>query len=325
MFLPSRLDKFLGDQTELKREQIHEAVAEGRVLLRFSGEERYVNIQSAHPRIVQEQRPRTLIFGEDALILIDDFGCHSAKDEVLQGIESVQHLEELEIRARYLDGKSEAKRQVHLLFKPADVTTSCLDQHGQSDLQPWISRLDPGMVPVGRLDRETTGAILLTDDGDLTFALLHPSHHAPKRYWLWLDLHEDEEVARIEKLADGVQLEEGFAEAKSFRILERDEFGVRLELVLEQGMRRQIRRMCKRLDLRLIHLHRAAIGELELGDLSSGMMRELSTDEIAGLWKAVGGRESVKSRRRRALLCGIEKQTDKTQELLRQYFAENLE
>ncbi len=192
-----------------------------------------------------------------------------------------------------LDGaplKQRASNYSAVLNKPAAVTSSARDPLGQEDLSPWLSRMPGGAFPVGRLDRETTGLLLFTTDGDLADAVLQPLRHTDKVYWLWLD----EELAHDDpRLRAMVQPSPHFDCAKHVAIRHRSAHHVELELTLDQGKHHQIRRLCRALRLRLVHLHRRSIGPITLGDLPIGDLRPLEPHEVLALWGAVGGRERV--------------------------------
>ncbi len=167
--------------------------------------------------------------------------------------------------------------RVLLLNKPAGyVSTSRIDREkGRSvlDLVPSDRRY----FTVGRLDRDSSGLLLLTDDGDLAYRLTHPKHGTRKYYELETNRRlEDEE---LDKLATGVMLDDGVARAVEVKRLR----GYRIKLVLGEGRNREIRRMIEALDARVRSLHRTGVGPLRLQDLPLGHWRELSAQEIAAL------------------------------------------
>lgn len=167
--------------------------------------------------------------------------------------------------------------RVLLLNKPVGyVSTSRIDREkGRSvlDLVPSDRRY----FTVGRLDRDSSGLLLLTDDGDLAYRLTHPKHGTRKYYELETNRRlEDEE---LDKLATGVMIEDGIARALEVKRLR----GYRIKLVLGEGRNREIRRMIEALDARVRALHRTGVGPLRLQDLPLGHWRELSAKEIAAL------------------------------------------
>jgi pseudouridine synthase len=161
--------------------------------------------------------------------------------------------------------------------------------------------MPPGCFAVGRLDRETTGLLLFTSDGDLANAVLRPDHETTKTYWLWLDDAISEQDARLARLTAGVPHDGEQLYAKQARILARSEHATELELTLTQGKKRQIRHMCRALDLHLVHLHRRQIGPLTDANLALGSWRMLSASEVEALWQAVGGRQDLRRRKILAL------------------------
>jgi pseudouridine synthase len=203
-----------------------------------------------------------------------------------------------------LDGHRVFPRQSHqsyLLNKPRGVTCSTRDPDGKRDLSEYLALLPDGTFPVGRLDRETTGLLLFTTDGDLATALLRPEHSTPKVYWLWLDECLTQKDPRFAGLTSGVQLHDGPAHAANASILAQTPAYTELLLTLHAGRNRQIRRMCHALDLRLVHLHRRNVGRLGLGLLPLGSLRPLRNEEVEGLWEDAGGRALVEWRRVEAL------------------------
>jgi len=188
-----------------------------------------------------------------------------------------------------------------LLNKPKNVTSTTRDPRDKTNLAPYLAVMPPACFPVGRLDRETTGILLCTNDGDLASAVLRPDHLTTKTYWLWLDDVLSDDDPRLLQLVSGVPHNGFQLSAKSARIIARSEHSTELELVLTQGRKRQIRLMCRVLDLRLQHLHRKRIGPLTDDGLALGAWRLLSATEVEDLWQAAGGRAEVRHRKLVAL------------------------
>jgi 23S rRNA pseudouridine2605 synthase len=201
-----------------------------------------------------------------------------------------------------LDGIRLLERTAHCtakLNKPAAVTSTAKDPLGQADLTPWLAHMPPGMFPVGRLDRETTGLLLFTTDGELADALLQPKGHVDKKYWLWLN---DELTPHDARLLAMTQPSADFDCAKHVELLRHTPDHSELELTLDQGKHHQIRRLCRALGLRLLHLHRHSIGPICLGDLALGESRPLGEAESSALWAAVGGHERIRAAQIAALI-----------------------
>ncbi len=178
-----------------------------------------------------------------------------------------------------------------VLNKPKRTLSVARDPRGKGDLSPWLKQMPKGTFPVGRLDRDTTGLLLFTTSGDLANAVLRPERHTNKRYWLWLNESFEQDDPRVSALLR--QDDARYDGAKAVRVVRRDPHFTELELVLDQGKHRQIRRMCRALDLRLLHLHRTAIGPLSDAGLSVGRFRTLSDGELRGLWDATGGHAAL--------------------------------
>lgn len=178
-----------------------------------------------------------------------------------------------------------------LCNKPVRVVSTARDPQGR---QTVIDLLPPKfaasrLYPVGRLDYFSEGLLLLTDDGEMTLRLTHPRYHLPKTYRV--TVREEPSRAMLETMRRGMTLAEGEKLAPiSVKLL--DGRGFVLEMVLNQGINRQIRRMCRDLGLTILRLIRTAIGPLHLGDLAPGAVRELSPNELTALKKAVGLRAS---------------------------------
>ncbi len=197
-----------------------------------------------------------------------------------------------------LDGAHVSPRTQHLyliLNKPRFITSTARDPRGKTDLGPWLQQMPLGVFPIGRLDRETSGALLFSDDGDFANAILQPDRHTEKRYWLWLDEHLGDGDPRLNAFVDGVQLPTDSAplRATAATIHHRTRDYTELHVTLDEGKNRHIRKMCNVLGLRLLELHRKTIGTLEMGELAPGQWRQLNASEVAELWSCCGGRARV--------------------------------
>ena len=167
------------------------------------------------------------------------------------------------------------KRHYFKLYKPRGVTSTLADPHAERTLAEFIP---PGLrlFPVGRLDRDSEGLVLLTDDGDLAFLLTHPRFGMEKRYLVELD----RPLARrdLARLRAGISLEDGPFHPE---VLQVD--GTKVHLSLREGRKREIRRGFSALGYRVLRLVRLAIGPVELGGLSPGELATLSQEELAAL------------------------------------------
>jgi 23S rRNA pseudouridine2605 synthase len=177
-----------------------------------------------------------------------------------------------------VDGKPVAKQRLAylLLHKPAGVVTTARDPGGRPTVVELVPR-EPRVVPVGRLDGDTTGALLLTNDGELAHRLAHPRYEVDKVYVADVEGEPSDETLRT--LAEGVDLEEGrTARAKAKRL-----GPSKLELTLHEGRKHQVKRMCEAVGHPVRRLHRRAYAGLTLGKLKPGEWRELTPAEVARL------------------------------------------
>ena len=177
-----------------------------------------------------------------------------------------------------LDGKPlSAQRLAYvLLHKPQGVVTTASDPQGRPTVVDLV-RHESRVVPVGRLDVNTTGALLLTNDGPLAHRLAHPSYEVEKVYEA--DVEGEPDDAALRALAEGVELEDGRTSPADVRRLGPR----RLELVLHEGRNHQVKRMCAAVGHPVTRLHRRRYAGLTVDELKPGEWRELTADEIARL------------------------------------------
>ncbi len=179
-----------------------------------------------------------------------------------------------------LDGESiavPAERTVVILHKPAGVVTTVRDTHGRKTVMNLIPSTDRRLFPVGRLDKETTGILLLTDDGDLAYRLTHPKFRVDKIYEATVDRQPT--PAEKSSIASGIDIGEGEigrAEVVGQEFVAGD---VKITLKLRHGKKREVRRILKTVGVQLKHLHRSAFAGITLGDLKAGESRFLTTEE----------------------------------------------
>lgn len=178
-----------------------------------------------------------------------------------------------------LDGKSVPLEREHVSFllnKPAGVVCSVSDEHGRRtvlDLVPEVA----GLHPVGRLDMDSEGLLVVTTDGDLTLELTHPRYGHEKEYRLWCEQGTVDKGA-LARLRTGVELDDGAARALSARAVDGG-----CVLVLTEGRNRQARRMLEAVGYRVRRLRRTRLGSLRLGGLALGHYRKLDEDELTHL------------------------------------------
>ena len=182
-----------------------------------------------------------------------------------------------------IDGKTlvTSKPTYLALHKPVGYVTTRSDERGRATVYELLGKLDTWLAPVGRLDRDTSGLLLLTNDSDFAERITNPASKLFKTYVCTARGELDD--AAIERLARGVELEDGPTAPARVRVLGRERGLTRLELSIREGRNRQIRRMLAALDSRVLELARVAIGPIELGSLAAGATRPLSRRELAAL------------------------------------------
>lgn len=173
----------------------------------------------------------------------------------------------------------------YLLNKPANVVTTASDPEGRPTVVELVPS-EPRVVPVGRLDWETEGLLVLTNDGDLTNLLTHPRHGVEKEY-----LAEVEGVpsrGALRRLRDGVELDDGVTAPAQARLVQSHGDGAAIAIVLHEGRNRQVRRMCDAIGHPVRRLVRTRIGPIADRSLAPGKWRALRPDEVRSLYAAAG-------------------------------------
>lgn len=168
----------------------------------------------------------------------------------------------------------------YLLNKPKGVISSVSDEHGRKtviDLIPTKERI----YPVGRLDAETTGALLLTNDGELTNRLTHPKYHIDKTYLCLVPGKVS--ISQKSQLEKGVSLKDGLTSPSQVELIDEKNNRTTFNITIHEGKNHQVRRMLSKVGLELIELKRVSIGDLKLGELAYGSYRALTEVEIRRL------------------------------------------
>jgi 23S rRNA pseudouridine2605 synthase len=178
-------------------------------------------------------------------------------------------------------------RSVHLVLnKPAGVVSTMSDDRGRPSLSDYVRPSGPRLFHVGRLDTETEGLILMTNDGDLAHRLSHPSFEVPKTYVAEVAGPVAKDVSR--RLRDGVELDDGLATVDSFRLVGNSGNRVMVEVVVHEGRNRLVRRLLAAVGYPVLRLVRVQIGPVSLGDLRPGRTRPLTSAELGDLYGLVG-------------------------------------
>lgn len=266
--IPRRLDKYLADATTLSRSDIETAWEQGRI-----------DIRPAEEPWQDDYEQWSLIFEGDRVLL---------DGEPVELIEP---------------------RHYFALHKPEGVISTTSNPAGRDCLEPWIETLPDAIFPVGRLDRPTTGFLLMTDDGDLCYCLLRPRFHVEKEYHLTVRGRVDADDRRLQEMEDGIDIGDNKSPASALRtdIVYHDNDTTVVSVVVDEGRNRMIRRMARRAELHLEHLHRPRIGPVNMDVPKPGEYRRLGDDEVDALWSACGGRKASKHRQIQALVGQAEK------------------
>jgi pseudouridine synthase len=188
-----------------------------------------------------------------------------------------------------VDGKRIPSRQdlTYLAFnKPAGVLTAMSDDRGRPTVTDYLGDRAERLFHVGRLDYDTEGLMLLTNDGELAHRLAHPRYGVLKTYLAEVPGPVPKDLGR--RLMTGVELDDGVATADQFRLVERSGNRVLVEITLHEGRKRIVRRMLAEVGHPVQRLVRTDVGPIRLGQLKPGAVRELTTAEIGELYAAVG-------------------------------------
>ena len=183
-----------------------------------------------------------------------------------------------------VDGKPlpEAEEKVYIMLnKPRGYITTLHDEKGRRDVAGLVRGLNVRLYPVGRLDMDSEGLLLMSNDGELANRLMHPSHEVCKTYETWVEGACSEE--RLALLRRPMELDGYTTRPAQVELCERGENGGRLSITIHEGRNRQVRRMCEIVGLRVTRLRRVREGGLELGELRTGRWRPLTEEELRQL------------------------------------------
>ncbi len=180
-----------------------------------------------------------------------------------------------------VDGKDVARKAEHeyyLLNKPKGFVCTVKDDKDRKTVMQLLPENAGRVYPVGRLDYDTEGMLLLTDDGELAFRLTHPMNEIPKTYLVKVEGSVDERS--LAKLRSGVELDGKLTGKSRVKVIETNKKFTKMHVTITEGRNRQIRRMFEEVGKQVIFLKRIRIGEMGLGSLERGKVRRLTADEI---------------------------------------------
>lgn len=183
-----------------------------------------------------------------------------------------------------LDGErinSSGRRLYLALHKPRGFVTTMSDERDRKCVAQLVEDAGERVYPVGRLDKDSEGLLLMTNDGEFANLIAHPRRHVAKTYRVTVRPSVNEE--QLTRMASGVEIEGRMTAPAKVKVLEQQSGRVVLEIVLYEGRNREIRKMCEVLGLEVARLKRVAVGPVRLGMLPQGKYRELTKEEIKGL------------------------------------------
>lgn len=182
----------------------------------------------------------------------------------------------VEVDGKPITGREEPKVYL-LLYKPRGYVTTAKDPQGRPTVLDLV-HVPQRVYPVGRLDYDTEGLLILTNDGDLTYRLTHPKHEVDKVYHALVAGHPPED--KLQQLRTGIMLEDGPTAPAKVRRLKKIQGNTLLEIIIHEGRNRQVRRMCEAIGHPVLHLKRVAIGDLTLGNLKPKQYVKVSRGRI---------------------------------------------
>ena len=174
----------------------------------------------------------------------------------------------------------EVKKVYILLNKPIGFVSTVKDQFNRPTVMELLKKVNENVVPVGRLDMYTSGALILSNDGDFIYQVTHPKHEINKTYQVTAKGKITNE--EVENLRNGVDIGDYITKPAQVRIMKIDEEKniSRIEITIHEGKNRQVRRMCEAIEKKVLALHRSKIGDIEVKDLRLGEFRYLTNKEV---------------------------------------------
>ena len=192
------------------------------------------------------------------------------------------HEDVLSVDGRTIRPPKKKEYKYYMLHKPRGYITTSSDDRGRKTVMELIKDIPERVYPVGRLDKDSEGLLLFTNDGALANALTHPSHQVDKMYRV--TVHPAATKEQVVALANGVVLDDGTKTLPAIiRVVAEDEDRTVMEMSIKEGKNRQIRRMCRAVGLDVARLSRKSVGAVKLGMLAPGKYRELKPSEILAL------------------------------------------
>jgi 23S rRNA pseudouridine2605 synthase len=202
----------------------------------------------------------------------------------VQGLRVDPHADRIAVDGSRIEIRED--RATYAINKPSGVLTAMSDDRNRSTVGDMIGDLAPGLVHVGRLDQDTEGLLLVTNDGELAHRLAHPSYEVRKTYLAQVSGSVPRNLSR--RLRDGIELDDGPVAVDSFRVVDTHAGQSVVEVVLHEGRKHIVRRLLAAVGLPVSRLTRTAVGPIQLQRMRSGAIRRLSREEVGALEELVG-------------------------------------
>lgn len=186
--------------------------------------------------------------------------------------------DKVSVKGKKLTSATKTKRYYIMINKPRGYVTTMSDEKGRKCVAELVKDVPARIYPVGRLDRDSEGLLLMTNDGEFANRVTHPSKHVYKVYRVTVRPAVTEE--QLVTLSSGMVIDGRKTAPAEIHVVKREEGRCVLEIILREGRNRQIRKMCEQVGLEVPRLKRIAIGQVKLGGLKSGSWRELTKDEV---------------------------------------------
>ncbi len=181
----------------------------------------------------------------------------------------------------YVNGKEVKpveKKLYIMLNKPEGYITTAVEQFGRPSVMDLIKGIAERVFPIGRLDKDTSGLLLLTNDGEFAYTLMHPKHHIRKKYIA--ELRGTPDTTKLAKFRKGMKIEDYTTSPAEIKLLSSKKRTSVVEIVIYEGRNRQVKKMCSHIGHPVVNLKRVAIGNLDLGNLPEGEWRHLTKREL---------------------------------------------
>lgn len=185
------------------------------------------------------------------------------------------------VRGKRISTAAKNKYYYIMLHKPRGYVTTMSDEKGRKCVADLVKDVPARVYPVGRLDRDSEGMLLMTNDGDFANKVTHPAKHVYKVYRVTVRPSINEE--QVVEMCSGMEIDGVKTQPCEVHVISRQEGRVVLEIILREGRNRQIRKMCEKLGLEVARLKRTAIGQVKMGMLPQGKWRDLTPDEVKKL------------------------------------------